>query len=114
MTSVNLINMKIENRYYFFLLLLLLTSCGVNHQENRSYSSISGLISEVRSKSILEVDWFELETENLLKRRFVVEEQIKEFTPTHFRYHMVMGQSVKVDYRDTGGVLIAINVVDID
>ena len=109
-----MINMKISNMQLFFPLIILIASCGVDQHESRSQKSIRGLISEVRSKSLLEVDWFELETGDLSKRRFVIEDQIRKFTPSHFRHHMVTGEFVKVDYWDEKGVLIAINVVDID
>ena len=106
--------MKSENIYIFLLLLLIMTSCSLNQEDGHADGSEIGLISEINSKSILEVDWFELESEDLSTKRFYVEDQIKEFTPTHFRYHMITGEFVKVDYREEGGLLIAVNVQDID
>ena len=106
--------MKSENIYFFLLLLLIMTSCSFNQEDSHADGSEIGLISEINSKSILEVDWFELESEDLSTKRFYVEDQIREFTPTHFRYHMITGEFVKGEYREEGGVFIAVNVQDID
>ena len=106
--------MKSENIYFFLLLLLIMTSCSFNQEDSHADGSEIGLISEINSKSILEVDWFELESEDLSTKRFYVEDQIREFTPTHFRYYMITGEFVKVDYREEDGLFIAVNVQDID
>ena len=106
--------MKSENLFFLILLILIMTSCTLNQEDRHADGSLIGLISEINSKSILEVDWFELESEDLSTKKFYVEDQIREFTPTHFRYHMITGEFVKVDYREEGGLLIAVNVQDID
>ncbi len=94
--------------------MLLIASCSINRGESGADGAVIGLISEVSSKSLSEVNWFDLEMEDLSTTRFFVEDQIKEFTPTHFRYHMITGEFVEVNFREEGEVLIAVNVVDID
>jgi|TARA_B100001964_G_C13759985_1_gene391268 hypothetical protein len=106
--------MKAGNIHLFLLLIFLIAACSVNQGESGADGAVIGLISEVSSKSLLEIDWFELEMKDLSTKRFFVEDQIKEFTPTHFRYHMVTGEFVEVHFREEGEMLIAINVVDID
>ena len=57
--------MKSENIYIFLLLLLMMTSCSLNQEDGHADGSEIGLVSEINSKSILEVDWVELESEDL-------------------------------------------------
>ncbi len=71
-----------------------------------------GLVSGVAAKNLKEVEWFEIESRDGTVMRFKVIGLLPGFTPSHFRYHMVTGQTVEVVYRIELGDKIAVIVRD--
>ena len=99
----------------WFLFLASATSCVVETggEESDSETYIVGLVDQVVSKSIAEVDHF-----NVVDARgeVWVFSSFGEFdgklTPSHLRDHMILAKPVKVFYKVSGRNLVALNVED--
>ena len=72
----------------------------------------SGLVSGVSAKNLVEVEWFEIESQDGTVTLFKVRGLIPGFTPSHFRHHMVTGQAVEVVYEIEAEDKIAVIVLD--
>ena len=66
-----------------------------------------GLITDLVARSLLEIDSIEVTDESGTSRRFhAAGRRFAEFTPSHMREHMFLGQKVVVTYRESEGILV--------
>ena len=92
--------------------LVLIVSCGGD-----SDPSVTGVIIDVQSPSLTEVDAFTVRDDGGEEFVFGVAPEAapdprEGFTPQHLRSHSVLGQRVKIVYRTEGETLVALRIED--
>ncbi len=80
----------------------------------RLLKSAQGLVTDVRSSSLLQVDSFTFPILGGLSLEFIVDEasDFGEFTPSHLRQHGVLNEPVTVFFRETPKGLVAERITD--
>ena len=73
---------------------------------------VRGLILEVVSRSITEVETLRIRDEAGIVWTFTAEKSFLGFTPSHLREHQLLGGTVLVTYTNRDGVLMAENIGD--
>jgi hypothetical protein len=79
--------------------------------------TVRGVLLDVVSPSIQQVDGFTLRTDAGQLLTFVTAPDFNAgathaMTPGHMRQHMALAEPVTVIFRDDGGVLIALSAID--
>jgi hypothetical protein len=78
----------------------------------RSGGQVRGLVVEVVSRSITEVDRLRIRDEAGTVWTFVGDEEFIGFSPSHVREHQLLGQTLLVTYESRGDSLVAVNISD--
>ncbi len=86
---------------------MVAAACG---GEDGTENAVSGLVTEVRSRSITEVVTLTVQEEGTGKLWTFQTQGSVDFTPSHIREHMLQGQPVTVRYQERQGQLIAVLV----
>jgi hypothetical protein len=91
---------------------VLILSCGGDGEP-----SVTGVIIDVQSPSLTEVDSFTVRDGDGREFVFGVAPEAapdprEGFTPQHLRSHSVLGQRVKIFYRSEGQTLLALRLKD--
>ena len=88
--------------------LLALGACGGQS------GAVRGHVVDVRSESLLEIESVEIMDGDGKRWRFEAREfsDPADFTPSHLREHMVLGEPVTVRYRNEDGVLVIDDIDD--
>jgi hypothetical protein len=89
-------------------LLLMMGAC-----EGQS-GAVRGHVVDVQSESLLELTSAEIMDGDGKRWRFEARgfSDSAEFTPSHLREHMVLGEPVTVKYHDEDGVLVIDDITD--
>jgi hypothetical protein len=100
-----------------FVLLLGCLGCAVTPSAAADTHSVRGVLVDVESKSIQQVDEFTLRTDDGQELSFVPAPNFNQgiehlMTPGHMRQHMALGEPVTVTYRDESGKLVALSATD--
>ena len=97
-------------------LLPAVVACDSNSSDGATEGTVGtvrGLIQEVKSASLLEVESLVVLDENGNLWEFETRgKRFAEFAPSHLREHMVLGQQVSVTYHSEGIVLVADRIAD--
>ena len=88
------------------LLALMLASCNAEDRK-----SVRGHVVDVQARSLTEVQSLIIQDNNGTKWTFRTAGNI-EFTPSHIKEHMLLGQELSVYYTDRNGHLIVVSVID--
>ena len=88
---------------------MVATACG---GEDGTENTVRGLVTDVRSRSIAEVETLTVQEEGTGKLWTFQTQGSVGFTPSHIREHMLQGQQVTVRYQEGQGQLIAVLVSD--
>ena len=93
--------------------LVLLVGCSAPEQTQ----SVRGVLLDVVSPSIQQVDSFSLRTDDGRELNFVTAPDFNKgashvMTPGHMRQHMALADAILVTYREDGGKLIALSATD--
>ena len=96
------------------LALTIAFSCGGSSATDTVQSSgqVRGLVVEVVSRSITEVDSLRIRDEAEDVWTFVADEGFIGISPSHVREHQLLGQTVLVTYESRGDSLVAVNISD--
>ncbi|HEV2121880.1 MAG TPA: hypothetical protein VGW38_03775, partial [Chloroflexota bacterium] len=86
---------------------------GVRRQFAPGGQRVVGLLTSVQQRDIGHVESFTLLSADRQELRFVVAEGFNQ-TPGHLREHMMYGEAVAVQYRQTGDTLVATRADDAD
>ncbi len=73
---------------------------------------VRGLILEVDSRSITEVETLRIRDEAGIVWTFAADKSFVGFTPSHLREHQLLGDTVLVTYTNRDGVLMAEHIGD--
>ena len=85
-----------------------------SENENKIMNEVSGYVVDVESLSLKQLKSFELIDQSDNKFIFIVQGDLGEFSPSHMREHMLLGESVIVIYRTENGINIVESVNDLD
>ena len=88
------------------LLALMLASCN-----KEDHKSVRGHVIDVQARSLTEVQSLIIQDNNGTIWTFRTAGDI-EFTPSHIKEHMLLGQELSVYYADRNGHLIVLSVID--
>ena len=88
------------------LLTLLLASCN-----GEDYKSVRGHVVNVQARSLTEVKLLIIQDKHGTKWTFRTAGAI-EFTPSHIKEHMLLGQELGVYYTGGNGHLMVVSVID--
>ena len=96
------------------LAVALLVGCdGVRDGSERTDREFTGLITDLVSRSLLDLDSIEVTDSDGTSLRFHARgRRFEEFTPGHVREHMLLGLPVVVTYRESDGILIIVEMMD--
>ena len=93
-----------------------LLACGANSNDNTAAGrteTVRGLILEVNAASLLDMDSVTVEDSAGNCWRFEARgKRFAEFTPSHLREHMVLGQMVTVTFHRENDVLVPDDITD--
>jgi hypothetical protein len=96
--------------------LFVVVGCSTKSDEDtKDTQKVSGLITDVKASSLLELESIEVLDDEGVQWRFQASRggltsDIHGFTPSHLREHMVQGARIVVTYVKDGGVLIIVNI----
>ena len=95
------------------LVLVLVLACGRDPTAAvATNDEVRGLILEVVSRSITEVETLRIRDEAGTVWTFSAEKGYAGFTPSHLREHQLLGGTVLITYTNRDGVLIAEHIAD--
>ena len=86
----------------------LLAACGGGED---SPEAVHGKLTDVQTKSFTEIESFSLLDETGETWLFATEGPL-EFTPSHLRKHMLIGEKVNVQYKRRAGIFVALSISD--
>jgi hypothetical protein len=102
------------------LLTALETGCSASPNQAASAPSqrVRGVLLDVESPSIQQVDSFTLRTDQGDELHFVTAPNFNKgdahlMTPGHMRQHMALADPVEVTYQDNNGTLVALDAADV-
>ena len=94
-------------------LLMFSTSCDRSIQETHNENHrVIGLITEIKDISLRDINFFKLTDFNGSEFIFHMPQIKREFTPSHLRQHMILGDPVIVTYVKNNDIWEVINIED--
>ena len=86
---------------------------GASEESAESHRSFTGMVTSVEARSLLEFESITVADESGVVLDFHAGgRRFGEFTPTHVREHMLLGDPVEVTYRKSGDVLLIVSLQD--
>lgn len=74
--------------------------------------TLTGVVVAVEQKSLIEVEWVEVQDGQEQVRRFHASGALSHFTPSHLREHSLSAQRVTVTYHEENGLYVIDDIVD--
>lgn len=98
-------------RYVLVLIFLGLT-LGVSCSDDGATSEISGVVVEVQSSGLTEIDSFSVRADDRTYEFIVTDDTELDFPPAHLNEHRVSGEPVRVVFEGKDHGLYALTIED--
>ncbi len=87
-----------------------LAGCSTDVSSNTK--TLTGVVVTVEQRSLLEIEWVEIQDTQGQLWRFQASGTLSHFTPSHLREHSLSAERVIVTYHEEDGLLLIDDMVD--